>query len=100
MSIEVESDGAVHVVTINRPKVRNAVDRDTAEALSAAFRTFDADPDAAVAVLKPAADDKVVAGLHAHLGADVEHEDVARSEELALRLVAMTDDMAERDVGV
>ncbi len=51
MSIEVESDGAVHVVTINRPKVRNAVDRDTAEALSAAFRTFDADPDAAVAVL-------------------------------------------------
>ena len=51
MSIEVESDGAVRIVTINRPEVRNAVDRDTAEALSLAFRAFDADPDAAVAVL-------------------------------------------------
>jgi enoyl-CoA hydratase len=51
VSIEVESDGVVRVVTINRPEVRNAVDRETAEALSAAFRTFDADPDAAVAVL-------------------------------------------------
>ena len=36
MSIEVESDGAVRVVTLNRPEVRNAVDRETAEALSAA----------------------------------------------------------------
>lgn len=51
MSIQVDTDGAVHVVTINRPDVRNAVDRETAEALSAAFRAFDADPDAAVAVL-------------------------------------------------
>lgn len=44
-------DGPVTTVRINRPEVRNAVDRATAEALVAAFEEFDADPDAAVAVL-------------------------------------------------
>lgn len=47
----VERRGPVTVVTINRPQVRNAVDRPTADALIGAFRAFDADPDAAVAVL-------------------------------------------------
>ena len=51
MSVRVEKNGPVTTVVIDRPKVRNAVDRPTAEALSAAFRTFDADPDASVAVL-------------------------------------------------
>ena len=36
---------------LNRPEARNAVDGPTAEALADAFRDFDADPDAAVAVL-------------------------------------------------
>ncbi|MCW2756508.1 MAG: Enoyl-CoA hydratase/isomerase, partial [Nocardioidaceae bacterium] len=49
--VRVEHDGPVTVVTIDRPAVRNAVDRPTAEALADAFRAFDADPDAAVAVL-------------------------------------------------
>src|SRR5690606_34067827 len=35
----------------DRPSVRNAVDRPTADALAAAFRAFDADPDLSVAVL-------------------------------------------------
>lgn len=39
------------LVTIERPSVRNAVDRPTAEALSQAFREFDADPALKVAVL-------------------------------------------------
>ena len=47
----VEREGPVTIVTINRPERRNAVDRETAAALCAAFRDFDADPDAAVAVL-------------------------------------------------
>src|SRR5438552_3937851 len=51
MSVRVEKNGPVTTVVIDRPKVRNAVDRPTAEALSAAFRTFDADPEASVAVL-------------------------------------------------
>jgi enoyl-CoA hydratase len=45
------SDGPLAVVTIDRPEVRNAVDRPTAEALADAFRRFDADPERAVAVL-------------------------------------------------
>ena len=50
MAVNVEKDGAVTIVTLNRPEVRNAVDRQTAEALSAAFRAFDADTTARVAV--------------------------------------------------
>jgi len=51
MTVEVAKDGPVTTVRINRPEVRNAVDRATADALVAAFEEFDADPDAAVAVL-------------------------------------------------
>ncbi|MEE4299206.1 MAG: crotonase/enoyl-CoA hydratase family protein [Pseudomonadales bacterium] len=51
MTIRVEQDGAVTIVTIDRPAVRNAVDRPTASALAEAFRAFDADEDAAVAIL-------------------------------------------------
>lgn len=51
MSVRVERDGAVTVVTIDRPAARNAVDRATAEALAAAFRAFDADASASVAIL-------------------------------------------------
>ncbi|WP_406036002.1 crotonase/enoyl-CoA hydratase family protein [Nocardioides sp. NBC_00163] len=51
MTVEVAKDGPITTVRINRPEVRNAVDRATADALVAAFEEFDADPDAAVAVL-------------------------------------------------
>ena len=51
MSVRVEKNGPVTTVVIDRPEVRNAVDRPTAEALTAAFRAFDADPDAGVGVL-------------------------------------------------
>ena len=51
MSVRVDRDGPVTTVTIDRPEVRNAVDRDTAEALADAFRDSDADDDACVAVL-------------------------------------------------
>jgi enoyl-CoA hydratase len=44
-------DGPVTTVLLNRPERRNAVDGATAEALADAFRSFDADADAAVAVL-------------------------------------------------
>jgi enoyl-CoA hydratase len=51
MSVRIETDGPVTVVTIDRPEVRNAVDRATADALSAAFLTFQNDPAQRVAVL-------------------------------------------------
>ena len=51
MTVRVERAGAVTTVIVDRPEVRNAVDGPTAAALSGAFREFDADPGAAVAVL-------------------------------------------------
>lgn len=51
MSIRIEREGAVTTVVIARPARRNAIDRATAEALAAAFRAFEADDDARVAVL-------------------------------------------------
>jgi enoyl-CoA hydratase len=44
-------DDSVLEVEINRPNVRNAVDRPTADALAAAFREFDADDSLSVAIL-------------------------------------------------
>lgn len=51
MSVRCETDGPVLTVTIDRPDVRNAVDRETAAALADAFRAFDGDDALAVAVL-------------------------------------------------
>src|SRR5713101_1212226 len=51
MSVRVERSGPVWTIILERPEVRNAVDGPTATALSAAFREFDADADASVAVL-------------------------------------------------
>jgi enoyl-CoA hydratase len=44
-------EGPVTTVLLSRPERRNAVDGPTAQALADAFRGFEADPDAAVAVL-------------------------------------------------
>ena len=51
MTVRYELRGAVAVVTIDRPEVRNAVDVPTARALADAFRRFEADDAALVAVL-------------------------------------------------
>jgi enoyl-CoA hydratase/carnithine racemase len=50
-AISSERDGAVTVVTIDRPDVANAIDAPTATALADAFRRFEADESSAVAVL-------------------------------------------------
>jgi enoyl-CoA hydratase len=56
----------IHVVTLNRSEVRNAVDGDTAQALHAAFLAFEDDPTAKVAVFH---------GAHGHFcaGWDLQH---------------------------
>ena len=51
MTIHYEIDGGVAVVTIDRPDVANAIDGPTAVALADAFRRFEEDEEAAVAVL-------------------------------------------------
>ena len=51
MAVRVERDGAVTTVVMSRPGTRNAVDGTAARELAEAFRAFDADADASVAVL-------------------------------------------------
>jgi len=62
--IDKSEDGEIWTVTIDRPEVRNAVDGPTARALVDAFRAFDADATARVAVLTGA-------GGHFCAGADL-----------------------------
>ena len=50
-AVRVTREGAVTTVTLDRRERRNAVDGPTARALADAFRAFDADDEAAVAVL-------------------------------------------------
>jgi enoyl-CoA hydratase len=50
-SVRVDRAGPVTTVILDRPQVRNAVDGPTAARLAEAFAVFEADPDAAVAVL-------------------------------------------------
>ena len=64
MTIHIQRNGAVTTVVIDRPEARNAIDRATAQALADAFRAFDADPQASVAVL-------CGAGGHFCAGADL-----------------------------
>ena len=62
MSIDVERDGHVAVITINRPEARNALDPEHDEALGAAVAAFEADDDLRVAVLTGAGDTVFSAG--------------------------------------
>ncbi|HEY5713703.1 MAG TPA: crotonase/enoyl-CoA hydratase family protein [Allosphingosinicella sp.] len=51
MSVRIEREGAVTIVTIDCPERRNAVDHATAGALRDAFEAFEADEEAGAAVL-------------------------------------------------
>lgn len=51
MTIRVEKRAEVTTIILDRPAARNAVDRETADALTEAFRAFDADESSRVAVL-------------------------------------------------
>lgn len=50
-TVRVDRRPPLLIVSIDRPELRNCVDRPTAEALSAAFRDFDADEALSVAIL-------------------------------------------------
>lgn len=64
MNVEVTTQDRIWMVTINRPQARNAVDRDTADALADAFRAFDSDQRFDAAILTGA-------GGHFCAGADL-----------------------------
>ncbi|WP_428385889.1 crotonase/enoyl-CoA hydratase family protein [Nevskia ramosa] len=63
-TVHLERRSPLLIVTIDRPEVRNCVDRPTADALAAAFRDFDADAELSVAILTGA-------GGHFCAGADL-----------------------------
>jgi enoyl-CoA hydratase len=80
MSIRVERGGPVTTVIVSRPEARNAVDRVTAQELADAFRAFESDADASVAVLY---------GDHGHFCAGADLKAIASGE--ANRLEATGD---------
>lgn len=51
MAVGFEVDAGVAIITLDRPEAKNAVDRETAEAVGAAVERINADPDIRVAVL-------------------------------------------------
>ena len=71
MKVVVEKSDGVTTITINRPEVRNAVDAETSTQLADAFRAFESDPDAKVAVLT---------GAKGHFSAGLDLKAVARGE--------------------
>ncbi len=62
MPIDVERDGHVAVITINRPEARNALDPEHQDALGAAVADFESDEGLRVAVLTGAGDTVFSAG--------------------------------------
>ena len=50
MTVRIEKDGSIWTVIHDRPEARNAMDPESADALTAAFLEFDADESASVAV--------------------------------------------------
>lgn len=79
MTIRIETDGPVEIITIDRPEVANAIDRPTATALADAFRAFDGDDTLAVAVLTGASG-KFCAGADLKAMRDPDGERVTRLE--------------------
>ena len=78
-AVRTETTGAVLVVTLDRPEVRNAVDGPTAAALADAFRSFEDDHDLLVAVL---------AGSDGHFCAGADLKAMANDPERANRIDA------------
>lgn len=83
MEVSVENRGPVRTIIINRPGFRNAVNRATADQLAEAFRAFEKDGTASVAVL-------FGAGGHFCAGADLK----AISEGLAENVNRLSEDMS------
>jgi enoyl-CoA hydratase len=91
--VETRRHGAITIVTVNRPDVRNAVDADTAHRLYDAFMAFDADPDARVAVFH-GAHGHFCAGWDLQAGARMA-QDLAHGGDTFAALDFSTDDYAQ-----
>ena len=83
--ILVEAAGPIVTITINRPAVRNALDNEAARALADAFRHFEADGEARVAVLTGAGGSFCAGADLKELGGGTDYFPWAGSEEGPLR---------------
>ena len=83
--VMVSRDGPVTTIVINRPEVRNALDNESARALSEALWGFDADDTARVAVLTGAGGAFCAGADLKQLGAGVDYFPWAGSDEGPLR---------------
>lgn len=91
MSVIVEKQGDITIVTIDRPDRRNAVDGKTAQALADAFRAFDADDSQKVGILT---------GSNGAFCAGADLKAVATGEGAnPVRPVAVGDDFDRLDMG-
>ena len=57
-------EGTIWEVTLNRPKVANAIDWETSRAMGEAFKSFRDDPALRVAVLKTTSDKYFLSLIH------------------------------------
>src|SRR5713101_5064526 len=75
--VEVQHEGPVTIIRINRPQVRNAINKSTAQALKEAWLAFEADDTALVGILT-GSDEVFCAGADLHnideLSTDIEGE--------------------------
>jgi enoyl-CoA hydratase len=83
--ILVECSGPVTTIIINRPEVKNALDNEAARGLAAAFKAFEADRDARVAVLTGAGGAFCAGADLKELGAGTDYFPWAGSDEGPLR---------------
>ncbi len=83
--ILVERNGPVTTIVINRPTVRNALDNEAAHALAAAFRQFEADAAAHVAVLTGAGGSFCAGADLKQLGSGVDYFPWAGSDQGPLK---------------
>lgn len=96
----VERDGAVAIVTLNRPQAMNALSRNLRAAITEAIRSLDTDPEIRVVILTGAGDRAFSAGLDLReLGTDAGTLDAENASSDALNPVRAVENCSKPVIG-